>query len=59
MDSELLRKIGQNLNPRPEPDVFGRRAATPLEIQQTINGETLPARKIIYVSPRGNKSRRR
>lgn len=58
MDSELLRKIGQNLNPRPKPDVFGRRAATPLEIQQTINGET-PERKIIYVSPRGDRSRRR
>lgn len=31
--------FGHHFNERPQPDAFGRRAATPLEIQQTMIGE--------------------
>ena len=56
---ELLRKMGQNLNPRPQPDALGRRPATPLEIQQAMKGNFLPEEEIIYERPRKSKSRRR
>lgn len=57
--SELLRKIGQNLNPRPKPDALGRRPATPLEIQQAINGTYYHNEQVIYEKPQRSRHRRR
>jgi len=48
---------GSSFNPRPEPDAFGRRDATPLERQRAINGEfNLPEDKPIF---KGRKFRKR
>jgi hypothetical protein len=57
--SELLRKMGYHYNPRPTPDVFGRRAATPVEIQKVLSGEIKPQENIIYERGRSKKPHRR
>lgn len=59
MNSELLRKMGQHYNPRPEPDALGRRLATPLEIQKALNGELAQEERVTYQKPKRHKSYRR
>lgn len=59
MNSELLRKIGQHYNPRPEPDALGRRIATPVEIQKAMNGELAQEERVVYQKSKHHKSYRR
>lgn len=55
--SEDLRRVyskdtsyfGSAFNPRPEPDAFGRRDATPLEVIRATNGEfNLPKEQTVF-----------
>lgn len=57
--SELIRKIGYNLNPRPEPDSLGRRPATPKEIEEAMRGGSLPERGNVYERPQTRTNHRR
>lgn len=57
--SELLRKMGQHYNPRPNPDVFGRRVATPVEIQKVITGGYNSQEAVIFERERSKKPHRR
>lgn len=53
-----LEALLRNFNPRPEPDILGRRDATPLEIIKAMNGEfNFPKEKVVFI--KGKKSKRR
>jgi hypothetical protein len=47
--------FGNHFNERPQPDVFGRTPATPLEIERVIRGEFNPILpQPAYATTRGN-----
>lgn len=51
-------RFGHHFNERPQPDTFGRRPATPLEIQQAMIGEFNQSPQIPILPYQGKHKKR-